>query len=232
MYRPNYLQRDVLITPDEVLFHAATDQKIDERSLRQNIIVAEERWIANALCDKFYEDFISKKNITVTAENRESLLQKINDSLKTPMKDSDFKIGMIVNAIELVENIWYQKLWNRFLWKLTAECVDMMSIVPSWLRTTESGQQLNNPNQIGGNGASSASGSAKDVQLKINNAIQDRIDPLIERMRLWICQNKEHFPLYCKDCGGCGCDGDSNQPDGVSHIRKTNFITNIYDDHE
>lgn len=234
MYRPNYLQRDVLITPDEVIFHAATDQRIDERSLKQNIIVAEERWIANALCDKFYEDFISKKNVVVTVENKADLLEKVNNSLAlesiTAMKESDLKIGMIINAIELVENVWYQKLWNRFLWKLTAECVDMMAIIPSWLRTTESGQQLNNPNSIGGNGGPSASGNAKDIQLKINSAIQDRIDPLIERMRLWICQNKQHFPLYCKDCGGCGCDGNQNQPDGISHIRKTNFITNIYED--
>ena len=37
--------------------------------------------------------------------------------------------------------------------------------------------------------------------------------------------------LYCKDCGNvCGCGDDGSSPDGVSHVRKTNFITNLYDD--
>ena len=196
MYRINRLRRNVLITPDEVIFHAPTDQKIDERQILQNIIVAEERWIANTLCDKFYEDFISKKNVKVTDVNKIDLLQKINTSLLIdgliPIDANDLPTGIIINAIELVDDEWYVKLWERFLWKLTAECVDMMTIVPSWLRHTSSGQQMNNPNVIGGNGSGSASGSLKDIDYKIHNVIQDRIDPLIERMQLWICQNKEH----------------------------------------
>ena len=235
MYRLNNLKRNLLITADEVLFHAPTDQKIDARQIEQNIIVAEERWIANSICDKFYEDFISKKNKKVTTENKNELLTKINESLSidglNPIKESDLKVGMIINAIEFVDNEWYVKLWERFLWKLTAECVDMMTIVPSWLRHTSVGQQMNNPNTIGGNGAGSASGSVKEIDYKIHNVIQDRIDPLIERMHMWICQNKDHFPLYCKDCGNvCGCGDDGSSPDGVSHVRKTNFITNLYDD--
>lgn len=234
MYRINNLKRDLLITPDEVLFHAPTDQKIDERTIKQNIIVAEERWIANALGDHFYDDFITKKNVKVTAENKADLLQKINESLALddiePTHESSLKVGMIINAIEFIENEWYQKLWNRFLWKLTAECVDMTATIPSWLRTTDQGQQLNNPAVIGGNNGASASGNRNDVQMKVTSAIQDRIDPLIERMRLWICQNKQHFPLYTKECADCGCnDGDQNA-DGVSYLRKTNIITNIYED--
>ena len=108
-----------------------------------------------------------------------------------------------------------------------------MSVVPSWLKHTSSGQQLNNPKVIGGNMSGSASGEMKEVQFKLDNYIQDRIDPIIERMKLWICQNKEHFPLFCKDCGEiCGYDENGNAPDGVSHIRKTNFITNMYEDYE
>ena len=201
MYRINRLKRNVLITPDEVIFHAATDQEISEQSIRPNIIIAEERWIANTICDAFYEELISKKNKEVTEENQQELLDKINSTLKTPITLNDLPIGTIVNAIEFVENEWYVKLWNRFLWKLTAECVDAMCIVPSWLKHTSSGQQMNNPKVIGGNESGAASGDVKDVKFKIDNYIQDRIDPIIERMELWICQNKEHFPLFCKDCG-------------------------------
>jgi hypothetical protein len=233
MYRINRLHRNVLVTPDEVIFHAATDNEIDERQVLNNIIVAEERFIANSLGDSFYEDFISKKNVKVDVNNQADLLTKINASLVLSggyaISATDIPIGTIINSIELVDNEWYVKLWDRFLWKLTAECVDMMTIVPSWLRHTSIGQQLNNPNTLGGNGASSASGNQKDVQFKINIFLQDRIDPLTERMRLWICQNKEHFELYTKDCGG-DCNHNGTAPDGVSHIRKTNFITNLYND--
>jgi hypothetical protein len=235
MHLINRLGRNVLITPDEVIFHAATDQEIDARQILQNIIVAEERFIANTLGDKFYEDFISKKNVKITANNRAAMLVKINATLlslnKTEITLNDIPVGSIINAIELVENEWYVKLWDRFLWKLTAECVDMMTIVPSWLRHTSSGQQLNNPNAFGGNGAASASGSQKDVQFKIDTFLRDRIDPLTERMRLWICQNKEKFTLYEKSCGDLECGGQSgSNPDGISHLGKTNFILGLYND--
>lgn len=233
MYRINRLHRNVLITPDEVIFHAATDAEIDERQILNNIIVAEERFIANTLGDRFYEDFISKKNVKVTQANQADLLTKINASFVASggyaIVLTDIPVGTIINSIELVDDEWYVKLWERFLWKLTAECVDMMTIVPSWLRHTSSGQMMNNPEVIGGNAGGSVTGKIPDVKFKMNTYIQDRIDPLSERMQLWICQNKEHFDLYSKDCGGT-CGEGGNASDGISSIRKTNFITNIYND--
>ncbi len=233
MYRINRLHRNVLITPDEVIFHAATDAEIDERQILNNIIVAEERFIANTLGDKFYEDFISKKNVKVHVNNQADLLIKINESLILSggyeIIATDIPIGTIINSIELVDDEWYVKLWERFLWKLTAECVDMMTIVPSWLRHTSSGQMMNNPEVIGGNAGGSVTGKMQDVKFKMNTSLQDRIDPLSERMQLWICQNKKYFDLYTKDCGGT-CGESGNIPDGISSIRKTNFITNIYND--
>jgi hypothetical protein len=220
--------------PDEVLFHMASDHEVDERQILQNIIVAEERFIANALCDKFYEDLIAAKNRKVTEENRTGLLVLINAQQEVrgrcQLTDEDLPIGTIINAIEFVEDTDYVELWDRFLWKLTAECVDYMTIVPSWLRHTSSGQMMNNPRVIGGSG--SASGDPKDIQFKMNSFLQDRIDPLLERMRLWICEHKDLYPLYCKDCGDClPCSSSSDEkPDGVSHLRKTDFIMNIYDD--
>lgn len=236
MYLINRLNRNVLITPDEVIFHAATDVEIDARQILNNIIVAEERFIANMLGDKFYDDFITKKNVKVTTLNQADLLVKINLSIVENGGDaiqaSDIPPGTIINAIELVEDEWYTKLWERFLWKLTAECVDMMSIVPSWLRHTSAGQQMNNPEVIGGSAGGSVTGKVGDVKFKMNTHLQDRIDPLSERMRLWLCQNKENFELYANDCGGTGCDDNGNGVDGISHIRKTNFITNIYEDRD
>lgn len=235
MYRINRLNRNVLIVPDEVLFHAATDDVMAERQILQNIIVAEERFIANCIGDQFYEDFISQKNKIVTNDNQQELLNQINavkDGINNyNINDTDIPVGTIINAIEFVENKEYVRLWDRFLWKLTAECVDMMTIVPSWLRHTSAGQQLNNPKVIGGNEGGSASGDMKDIKFKIDIAIQDRIDPLMERMRLWICQNKDKYPLYVKDCGGMNCTetNSNNDPDGIAFSRKTDFVFGIYD---
>ena len=227
MYRINYTGRPVLITHDEVLFHAATDSNVDPRQLFQNIIVAEERWIAPALCDEFYYDFITQKNRKVTTDNQASILTQINASLtaagKPAITTNDIPIGTWINAIEFVTDAAYVELWEMFLWKVTAEAVDIATIVPSWLRHTSQGQQKNNPEVIGGNGQNSASGDRKDVQFKIDKAIQDRIDPLLERMHLWICKRKSSYPLYCKECN---CDN----PNGVSYKRKTDWVFGAYDE--
>lgn len=234
MYNINPLGRPVLIMPSEVLFHAATDTTVDARQILQNIIVAEERIIAPALGDAFYEELIGMKNKVVTIDNRTDLLTKINIGLETPITLAEIPLGTIINAIEfLVENQPYIDLWNRFLWKLTAEAVDMMSIVPSWLRTTSQGQMMNNPNVIGGNGSNAATGTMKDVKFKLDVWLQDRIDPLIERMRLYICQRKAGYPRYSKPCEDCQPDHITGvQPDGISIIRKSDFVFNAYPDND
>lgn len=233
MYAINKLGRPVLITPSEVLFHAPTDQQIDERQILNNIIVAEERWISNVMGDAFYEDFITKKNRKVTTANQQEIVDLINTSLPSDKQIglTAVPVGSYVNAIEFITDEWYIKLWERFLWKLTAECVDVTAVIPSWVRHTSAGQMKNNPNVIGGNGSNSASAEMNEVQLKITRTIQDRIDPLIERMRMWMCRNQNKFPHFRFNCGGYGCgEGADGTLDGISHVRKTNFITNIYED--
>lgn len=230
MYRINLLQRPTLVVPDEVLFHIASDTTVDARQLLQNIIVAEERIIAPALGNELYEDFIAQKNKEVTTGNQSSILSDINASLTAAGKQSiaakDIPAGTIINALEFVTEPNYKLLWQRFLWKLTAEAVDMMCIVPSWLRHTSQGQQKNNPEVIGGNGSNSASGDRRDVQFKIDIWMQDRIDPLIERMHMWMCEKKQAdktlFPKYTK---ACACEGE----DGVSYKRKTDMVFGLYD---
>jgi hypothetical protein len=226
MYRINYTGRPVLITHDEVLFHAATDSNVDPRQIMQNIIVAEERWIAPALCDEFYYDFVNKKNKKISVDNQAQMVIDINASLtaqgKPTITAADIPIGTWINAIEFVTDAALVELWEMFLWKVTAEAVDLATIIPSWLRHTSQGQQKNNPEVIGGSGQGSASGDRRDVQFKIDKAIQDRIDPLLERMHLWLCKRKSSYPLYCKPCE---CDN----PNGVSFKRKTDWVFGGYD---
>lgn len=228
MYRINLCGRPVLLTPDEFLFHAASDDTVDTRQVSQNIIIAEERWIAPTLCDGFYEDFCRQKNRLVDGTNQATLLADINASLTAQGKPTivlaDIPVGTWINAIEFVTDTNYVELWNWYLWKLCTEAVDLTTIVPSWLRHTPQGQQKNNPAVIGGNGKGSETGDRKDVQFKIDKFVQDRIDPLIARMELWICKRKSLFPLYTKSC-------ESNNPNGLSWKRKTDFVF-LNDDEE
>ncbi|MGB3452965.1 MAG: hypothetical protein WBA59_03965 [Moheibacter sp.] len=227
MYRINRLNRNVLITPDEVLFHISSDQGVNERQILNNIIVAEERFIVDSLCRELYEDFIEKKNKTVTETNRTDLINKINESLtavgKNTITEDDLPIGTIVNAIEFVDDENYEKLWNLYLWKIVSECVDLMSTVPSWLRHTAQGQQMNNPKVIGGNSTNSASGESKDVKFKLDIMLQDRINPLLSKMEEWLCRNKTGFKLYCKKCH---CEESAEN----IITKDTNFIFGIYED--
>lgn len=230
MYRINLLNRNSLITPEEVIAKMASDQDVDARQILQNIEIAEERFIANIIGNKFYEDLIAKKNKKVTDLNKSTILDLINGQQESnnlcPIYGEDLKVGMIINATEFWSDAAYLELWERFLWKLTSECVDYMTIVPSWLRHTSSGQMLNNPKVIGASGASS--GDSKDIQFKMTSFIQDRIDPLTERMHLWICERKSSYPLYGKECPSCDQEDDS--ADGISHRVKTNIILGLYDE--
>lgn len=212
MYRLNKTLRNVLITPDEVIFHSPSTGEEGERQILQNIIPAEERWIANALGFDFYDHICELKNKIVTEDNKADLLEKIKSDYAQDNKnftDGLLRVGMIVNSIEFVNDEWIVKLWRQYLWKITAECVDLMNIVPSWLQTSKSGQQLTNPNNLSASG--SASGNMKEIAFKMDNAMLERIDPLLERMHQWICKNKSHFPKYTKACEDCGCHEKTNK---------------------
>lgn len=227
MHRINRLNRPVLITPDEVIFHLASDDDTGVRMILNSIINAEERIIAPAICDELYYSFIEKKNVLVTSANQADVLHQMNDSRalegKPALPPTAIKPGMYINGIEFLDETDDAELillWNMFLWKLTAEAVDLMCTVPTWLRHTASGQQKNNPEVIGGSAGGSVTGDYKDVKFKMDNQLQDRIDPLVTRMHSWICtkrkENSDFLPLYCKKCD---CDSD-----GVAINRKTDWI--------
>lgn len=223
MYRLNRTSRNVLITPDEVIFHAAITSDVGERQILNNIIIAEERFIAEELGYEFYEKIINLKNVEVTEENKEYLLAKLKASYQlhgVTFKDEDLQIGMIVNALEFIEDEWVINLWKKYLWKLTAECVDFVTVVPSWLQTTASGQQTKNPRTI--SSTDSASGSRTDVVFKMHDSIQDRIGPLMSNMQDWLCRHKSYFPDYTKSCGGC--NGEQSNRSG-----NTGFAFGHYD---
>lgn len=224
MYRINEIGRNVLITVDEVIIKAAIDDDQDPKYIRNSIEVAEERYIVPVLGEAFYEDFIEAKNKVVTAGNKSDLLVLINASRaaagKNAIEESELVIGTVVNAIEFTSEV-YQEFWNRFLWKVTAEAVDIVGIVPTWLRTTGLGQQLNSPQVLGGTTEGSASGGRRDVQYKADAMAQNRLNPMIERMKKWLCDKMAWYPLF----DTCNC----SKYTGISN-RKGGIILGIYDD--
>lgn len=225
MYQINRLNRNVLITPQEVIYHAATGHTVDERMILQNIIIAEQRFVAPILGFDFYESLITEKNVTVTSGNQSTLLADINAYASTIGTDvftvSDIPEGTIINASEKL-SADNKILWDQHLWKLVAECVECVLILPSWLQHTSQGQQKNNPEVIGGNGQNSVTGDLKDVKYKEDKYIQNRIDPLTESLKYFLCKNNNKYPLY-------KCVSES---DGVSYQRKSPIIFGIYDDNE
>lgn len=217
MYRLNLLPRKVLITTDEVIAQSATDNDVDPRQLLSAIQIAEERFIKPAICKDLYYAFRDAKNVIVNDVNKDLLQEYLNEGLEDNQQLYVLKNGDIVNAIELVDDIWLRNLWNEHLWKLIAECVMYIASPTNFSRFTASGEMEANPKSFGSEGQGSASVELGKMKWKMDKLMQDRIDPLIASTQEWLCDNQSHFPLYnCRSCG--------KHNDGVSFKRKTGWI--------
>lgn len=223
MYRINPLLRNVLITTDEVIFHAPTQHTLDPRTIQQAIIIAEERFIRPAVCFDLYEELITAKNKVVTTENIAELQAQVTGSMPAGSQPVTLKVGDIVNSREYLTTA-QKTLWVQYLWKLTAECVMLTASSEAFIQFTSTGLVHSNPpaNLMSGSGLTTPDLSS--VKWLIDKKMMDRIDPLIQAMHEWICKHKNDYGSYCK-----ACDCDSN---GVAYKRKTDFIMGIYDEEE
>jgi hypothetical protein len=221
MYRVNPLNRNVLIMPDEVAFHADLGE-YDPKNILSAIIIAEERFIKKTVCKDLYEDFRNQKNIVVTAENKDALQTLVNAGNTGPQ--ITLAVDDVVNAIEEVTNTWYKTLWNEYLWKICAECVVFISTPGRWMVSVPKGEIHNNPPSIAETRETS-SGDLKDVRWKMDKILQDRIDPLLVAMQEWLCENKDEFEYFtCVDCPDDDCEDETYKN------KKTGWVHNIYDE--
>lgn len=217
MYKINPLPRKVLITTDEVISLAPTENSVDPRNILQSISIAEDRFVRQAICKDLYNDFRSLKNVSVTDINKDYLTSLFPSG--TSLNNGD-----MVNAIELIDNSSYVDFWNEHLWKLVAECVLYIATPTNFSRYTSQGEMINNPKTIAMDGQGSASASLKELQWKMDKMLMDRIDPIIASAQEYLCDNITLFSLYnCRKC----C-----KEDGVSYKRKTGWIHGIYDNQE
>jgi hypothetical protein len=215
MYRINPLQRNVLITTDEVIFHAPTKHTLDPRTIQNAIIIAEERFIRPALGNAMYDELRSIKNLLVTNDNLAATQAAFGTS-------TTLKSGNLVNAAEYLTG-YNSTLWYDILWKLCAEAVMLTAFPEAYIQFGSAGvaHTVAPASPMGGSGE--VGPDLRSVKWMMDKKLMDRIDPLVQALEFYICSYKIQFPKYTKDCP---CD-DSN-----SKSRKTNFILGLYDNDE
>lgn len=224
MYRVNDLQRNVLITTDEVLFHAPTGHTLDPRTIRQNIIIAEEGIIRVALGYDFYRALVDEKNTLIDSANKAAQQILILDSIPEGSQDVKLEEGMRVNALENLsaEN---QTLWTEHLWKLCAEVVILVAYPEGFVQLGTEGVHHKAP-PAGPMSTGVVSPDLRTMKWAMDKKHMMRIDPLRESMHLWLCKQQKadstKYTLYEKYCD---CNAD-----GVPYKRKTDVVIGIYDD--
>lgn len=218
MYRLNPLMRNVLITTDEVIFHAPTKQTLDPRTIQQSIIIAEERFIIPAIEYPMYYGLVNAKNVIVTDVNKATLQTKFSSN--TILKNGD-----VVNAFELL-SLNDQTLWLQQLWKLVAECVLIISMPDAFVQFGSEGVMHSMPTSSALHTQGMVTPDLKSVKWVMDKKLMDRIDPLLNSLTRFICYYQALtpgiYPLYTKECP---CDKDTTK---IS--RATDFVLGLYDD--
>lgn len=225
MYRLNTLNRNVLIMTDEVIRHAPTKHTLDPRMIENSIIIAEERFIVPALGWPYYKALINSKNKVITDANKSVEQDKINASLPQGAQAVVLKSGDVVNAAEYLSNS-DKELWDYILWKLIAECVLILAYPEGFIQFGSSGVIHEQP----GNSAMISSGAVtpdlRSMKWVMDRKMMDRVDPLLESMHNWVCDQKKidktKYLLYGKDCG-CDAKGNPNQ-------KRSDILLGLYDD--
>lgn len=195
----NPLRTPVLITSDEVIFHAPTDHQVDPRILLQNIIIAERRFIKPLLTRVPYDSLTVMKNQLVTAGNLDALQTALNagrDANRAPivLVEGDYvNSDTFLDAPSLI-------LWRNYLHKIVAECVYFVSLPVNRTRFTTQGMMKNNPASITST-SESATINLDELKHLMDRALQDRISPLIEDMHVFLCTSS--YPGYGHRCN---CD--------------------------
>src|SRR6478609_9320313 len=112
----NPLKTKVLITVDEVNFHAPIDQQADYRTILQNIIIAERRFIKPILGSSVYQALIDAKNVLVTEANLATSTTEVNEGRPEDREPIILHPGDYLNSETYLSTV-QQDLWNNCLHK-------------------------------------------------------------------------------------------------------------------
>lgn len=216
MYNVNRLERNVLITVEEVLFHAPTKHTIDPRIIEQSIIIAEERFLREELGYAMYDYMVTNKNVVVDAGNLAATQVLVGSN---PILAE----GNLVNSYEYLP-VAYKTLWKQLLWKLTAECVIATAFPEGFVQFSSEGVFHTVPPA----GLMVTSGLVTPLltttKWALDKKIKDRIGPMIQATHNYICRNKTDFAYYTKDCPSCNDQNKNGKWSGLA--------LGLYDDEE
>lgn len=213
----NRLRTKVLITTDEVIFHAPTDQTIDPRIIQQCIIIAERRFVKPVLTKSVYNTLIDTKNKLVTADNKATLQDELNSGRAADRESIVLVEGDYVNSDTYLTDA-QQTLWKDHLHKITAECIWLVAMPVNRARFAAKGMLKNNPETIAEN-RDSVTIDLNDLKHILDKGLNERITVLITDMQEYLCDNK--FPGY----EGCSCNDKNGQAQKSSGV-----IFGLYDD--
>lgn len=214
----NPLRTEVLITTDEVIFHAPMDHGCDPRIILQCIILAERRFVKPVLGSSLYETLIEKKNKLVTAANKAALQTELNTGRGADRETIVLNEGDYVNSDTYLDSN-QQALWKKHLHKITAECVWLVALPVNRARFASKGVLKNNPETIAEN-RDSVTVDLPDLKHLLDKGLNERVTVLIEDMHEYLCKNG--FVGYEKDCG---CDSK-----GTPYRKSNGVIFGLYDD--
>jgi hypothetical protein len=214
----NRLRTKVLITTDEVIFHAPIDQTVDPHIIQQCIIVAERRFVKPVLSKTLYNALIDKKNVLVTAGNKAELQTALNSGRSSDREPIVLVEGDYVNSDTYMTDA-QQTLWKDHLHKITAECIWLVALPVNRARFTAAGVEKNNPETISENRAS-VTVDLNDIKHLLDKGLNERITVLIADMHEYLCDS--NFPGYEKECGFNSKEAHAQKSSGV--------IFGLYDD--
>lgn len=213
----NRLRTKVLITTDEVIFHAPTENTCDMRIIQQCIIVAERRFVKPVLGKTLYKALIDKKNVLVTVDNKATLQDELNAGRAVDREAIVLIEGDYVNSDTYLTDD-QQTLWKEHLHKITAECIWLVAMPVNRTRFASKGMLKNNPETIAEN-RDSVTVDLNDLKHILDKGLNERITVLIADMVEYLCDTG--FPGY-NDCRRDSRDAQTQKSSGI--------IFGLYDD--
>ncbi|HLA53962.1 MAG TPA: hypothetical protein VK618_11670 [Flavitalea sp.] len=203
----------MLITTDEVIFHASMDHQVDPRIILQSIIIAERRLVKPVIGATLYDQLIEAKNKVVTSANKAGLETDLNAGRGSNRDAIVLQEGDLVNSDSYLSAA-QQFLWTEHLHKITAECVYYVALPVNRARFTAKGVEKNNPDNIGSSSGSTSIGMG-ELKYLMDKTMFTRMNPLVEDMI-----------NYLVSVRFSGFDLQTTQP-----IRgRTGISLNMYDD--
>jgi hypothetical protein len=157
------------VTNGSILRKTPLNVRFDNQLIAPNIQIGELRWVVPVLGQALYDDFVADQVVEVF-----------------PPTEPKFN------------NVAYQVLWDKYLWKFDANACLWASVSDIGMQFGANGIYLNNTD-------TSENAGIKGIQVK-QDAIAQSLIVLEKYIREYLCLNHVDFPLYDYN-KNCGCDG-------------------------